>query len=164
MTAPDYFTWAGDDDNDPRRPSTDDLGGDEKEDNAAYPPDPVTMPTAAGWNQQVQQIAALAKMASACKLDVRYTAGAPAIYAAVTPNPDITVATFTVTDSGTGVVLIEWPANTFPPERIRPNGLTIHSADATAKTGHVERTANGIRVRLFAVSTAADLDFTVCLD
>jgi hypothetical protein len=165
MSAPDFLTWEGNgDDEDPRRPSTDDLGGDEKEDEADFPPDDVEHFTAGGWNQKVMQIAAMARVAAACKIKVEFSGGTPAITDVTSPSSSVTAATFTVTDEGTGVTLIEWPANTFPPHACAPTGLTPFSADATAKTAHAEEVTDGVRVRTFAVSTAADVDFSICIN
>lgn len=161
MTAPSFLTWEGGDDEDPRRPSTDDLGGDQKEDDAEFPPDPVEHFTAAGWNQLVKQVAALAKVAPACKLEVRFNAGAPYVARVTAPSGDVAADTFTVTDDGTGITTIEWPANTFPPHQLSPSGLTFLSSLTTRVEGHVEEVTNGVTVYTFSNGAAADIAFTL---
>lgn len=161
--AAEHLTWEGSDDEDPRRPSTDDLGGDEKQDEDEFPPDDVTDPTATGWNQIVKQIAAIAKVTPSAKLEGRFNAGAPYLARVTAPSSNVTTETFTVTDEGTGVTLIEWPAGTFPPDQISPNGLTLLSALTTRLEAHAEEVSNGVRIRTFSNGTAADVDFTICI-
>ena len=161
MTAPSFLTWDGGDGEDPRRPSTDDLGGDQKEDDAEFPPDPVEHLTADGWNQVVKQLAALSRVASACKLEVRFNSGTPYVARVTAPGSNVEVATFTVTDNGTGVTTITWPANTFPPHQLSPSGLTLLSSLTTRVEGHVEDVANGVKVYTFSNGTAADIAFTL---
>lgn len=134
----------------PRRPSTDDLGGDEKLDDAEFPPDPVEHPTAAGHNQLVKVTAGLAKTAAACKLEVDFNSGVPFVKAASALSSLVSLATFgTPTDNGTGDTTVTWPANTFPPETVSPNGLTLYSSATQPTAGQVEKVTNGIRVRTF---------------
>lgn len=163
MPAADYLTWDGDGgSNLPRRPSTEDLGGDDKVNDAEYPPDDVEHPTADGWNQKVKQIAALSKVAEACKIEVRYNAGAPFIARVTAPGTNIVTTTFTVTDMGVGDTKIEWPANTFPPHQLSPTGLTALSTGLAV--GSVEEITNGIRVRMFDLLGPADVGFTIELN
>jgi hypothetical protein len=166
MSAPEYLTWEGDSEDDvaPRRPSTDDVGGDAKEDDAEFPPDDVVHFTSAGWNQKAKQIPAIAKVAAACKLEVRITAGAPAVSRVSSPSSLVEPATFTPTDEGTGDTSVEWPEDTFPPHVCSPTGLTFLSSSASSVTGHVEEIANGIRVRTFIAGVAADVDWTITIN
>jgi hypothetical protein len=161
MTAPDFLTWTGDEDNAPRRPSTDDLGGDQKQNHARYLPNPTTQPTAEGWNQQVKQIAAHSQVVDAARIDVDFTAGVPAVVAVASPSPSITTDSFELTDEGTGIVLIEWEPDLMPPAQIAPRGPFIRSALTTRCEGHIEPVTNGVRVRLFSNGTVADLNFSI---
>lgn len=163
MAAATELTWNGPGSDDPRRPSVDDLGGDQKQDNAEYPPNEVEHYTAAGWNQLVDQVAALAKVAASCKLEVRFSGGTPSVVRVSCPGTNITTATFTVTDNGTGDTTVEWPANTFPPHACSPTGLTlISSAIGDAFSGHVSEVTNGIRVQTFEnPDTQTDVDWTI---
>ena len=165
MAAADFLTWDGDSGNgiNPRRPSTDDVGGDNKQDDPEYPPDPDEHFTADGWNQKAKQIPALAKVAAACKLRVRFTAGAPAILQATGPRSTVAPGIFTVTDNGVGDTSITWAANYFPAHVCSPTGFTfIGSATPTTAFSHqVEEITNGIRVRTFDGSTPTDLDFAL---
>ncbi len=159
MPAAEFTTWNGDPDNDeaPRRPSTDDLGGDQKEDDAEFPPDDVEHFTAAGWNQIVQQIAAMARVAAACKVELRFDSGDPYIARATAPSDNVSADTFTVTDEGAGVTLIEWPAETFPAHQCSPTGLTLFSSSTSVVTGHLEEVTNGVRVRTHVAGVATDV-------
>ena len=141
----------------PRRPGTDDLGGDQKLDDAEFPPDPVEHPTAAGHNQNVKVVVALARTAAACKLEVDFNgSGVPFVKAVTALGSAVAIATFgTPADNGTGDTSVSWPANTFPIEGISPNGLTLYSSSTQPTTGHVEKLTNGIRVRTFLWSGSA---------
>lgn len=150
MAAPTYLTWDGGDGSLPRRPSADDLGGDEKLDNDEKPPDDGEHFTAGGWNQKVKQLKALARVASPAKIEVRFDGGgAPFVNGFTAAGTLITGATFAPTDNGNGDTTIAWPANTFPVADVPPNALTLYSAGTSPITGHVEVLTNGIRVRTF---------------
>lgn len=167
MAAPSFNTWEGGVGDAgpelPRRPSTDDLGGDAKQDNAKYPPDDVEHFTAAGWNQLVKQAAALARVTPACVLEIRFSGGAPYVARCSAASANVSIATFgTPTDNGTaGDTTIAWPADTFPPAVLSPSGLTLLSSSTAVLDGHVEEVANGIRVRTKSGGVAADIPFTI---
>ncbi len=165
---PSWNTWEGglgDEGQElPRRPSTDDLGGDDKQDNNEAPPDDVEHFTAQGWNQLVKQVEALARVASSCKLEVRYDAGTPYVNRCSSPSKSVTKATFTVVENSTGDVSITWPADTFPPAVISPHGLTLLSSASAVVDGHVEEITNGIRVRTRSGGSVAEVPFTICLN
>jgi hypothetical protein len=165
MSASLHNTWEGNgDDEDPRRPSTEDLGGDEKEDDAEYPPDDVEHPTAAGWNQKVKQIVAISRVTDVARLHVTFSGGTPSVNRVTAPSGNVTTATFDVTDEGTGVTLIEWNAGTFPPEEMAPHALTLLSSGTSRLEGHVDDSVtNGVRVYTFSNGTAADVNFVLAL-
>jgi hypothetical protein len=165
MSAAEHLTWDGDgDDESPRRPSTDDLGGDQKQDDAEYPPDPVEHYTAGGWNQIVRQLAALAKVTAAAKLEVRFDSGAPYIARVSSPRSDVEIDTFTVVDNGDGDVSVTWPADTFPPHACSPTGLTLISSASAVVDGHVEEITNGIRVRTRSGGSATNVPWTITIN
>jgi hypothetical protein len=147
-----------------RRPSVDDAGGDQKVDDAAYPPDPKEHATAAGWNQQSMQIAAMAKVVGACKLEVRFNAGVPFLQRVSAPGNNVLLETFTVTDNGTGDTTITWPAYTFPEHICSPTGLTLFSNSTSVVAGHVEEVTDGIRVRTFVAGVASNVPFTITIN
>lgn len=165
MSNPTWNTWDGGVGEDgaelPRRPSVDDLGGDQKQDNYDYPPDDVEHFTARGWNQLVKQVAALAKVASSCKIEVRFDGGAPAVVRFSSPRSGLTLATFQPTDNGIGDTTITWPADTFPAPVCSPTGLTLFSNAGAVVDGHVEEVTNGIRVRTRSGGSAADIPWTI---
>lgn len=163
IDAPAYLTWDGDSANGvpPRRPSVVDAGGDQKQDDSAYPPDPIEHPTAPGWNQKAKQIPALARVAPVCKLGVGFNSGAPFVSHCASPGTNVFTSTFTVTDNGTGDTTITWPAGTFPASVCPPTGLTLVSSSTSVSAAHVEQVTNGIRVRTFLGGSAADVPFTI---
>lgn len=163
MSAPNFNTWNGgigaDGPELPRRPSVDDLGGDQKQDNNEAPPDDQEHFTAGGWNQKVKQISASARVTASCLLDVQFDGSAPFLAAFSCPRDNLTSATFTLTDNGTGDTSITWPADTFPPHVISPSGFTPFGSAVV--DGRVEKITNGIRVRTRSAGSAADVPFTI---
>ncbi len=147
----------------PRRPSVDDLGGDEKQDDDEFPPDPVEHPTAAGHNQQVQVVAALSRVAAACKIEIRFNAGVPYMARVTALGTAVAIATFTVADNGTGITTVTWPANTFPPHAVSPSGLTflVDADTADVISGHVFEVTNGVKIRTKQAGSAANIAFAL---
>ncbi len=169
MSAPEFCVFDGGTSDEgtelPRRPSTDDLGGDDKLDDADFPPDPVEHPTAAGHNQIVKVIAGLSRTAAACKLEIDFSGGAPFVKDAGGLSSNIIQATFeTPTDNGNGDTTVSWPADTFPPAIVSPNGLTLYSSSTQVVAGHVQKLTNGIRVRTFVNGVATDVPWSINLN
>lgn len=118
MSAPTYLTWRGDVANgvNPYRPAVGDLGGDQKLNDADHPPEPGD-PDASEWNQAMGQIAALAGVAPAALIDVRFSGGVPSVFAVYSANPDLTIADITCQDTATGKVTLIIPATKLPDVR-----------------------------------------------
>lgn len=143
----------------PRRPSLEDVGGATMEDDQARPPDPVTMPTAAKFNQHDRQIAAAHRVLPVLVLSLRFSSGAPIIDSFTTLSTLPVTGTFTVVDNGTGDTSITWPANTFPTPAVKPKGgVNGPTLGACAP----ELITNGVRIRTVNMSNVAtDLPCTV---
>lgn len=158
----EYLTWQGDPANNvtPHRPSADDMGGDALKDDDNDPPIANEMPTAGGWNQKVKQLEAIARTVASAFVEVDFSAGAPFVARVSSPNPDVIVESFTVTDNGTGDVTLEWSADLFPPEVCGPSGLTFYGNGTQPVTGHIEKISGGVRVRTFVNGAAADVSFS----
>lgn len=142
----------------PRRPSLDDLGGAAYEDDQQYPPDPLTMPSAAMENQNEMVLYGLAKMGATALVYVKFTGGTPAIDTLVSPGNLLEIADFTITDNGDGDTSVVVAANKIPamlPFNIAqpiPTGTGVWSANGRSiSLGWRVETYNGI--------TAADCDF-----
>lgn len=109
------------DDDPPHRASLDELGGGAKENNAAFPPDPVRHPTAEEFNQFGRQLEALNRVMPLAVLWVRINAGTPSIVTVQAVGSGVSVSSFTVTDVGVGETRITWktgagqPAGALPP-------------------------------------------------
>lgn len=164
MTAPDYNTWEGDVGNgvNPRRPSTDDLGGDELEDDVKRPPTPGEHPTAGGWNQKVKQVSSIARVVAAAIIDVA-NSGTPAISSVFGPNENLVPGDFTITDMGTGVTKIEPAAGKLPVQTWSPWVQILgNNGGGTNTPGHtIEKIATGWIVRTFRNNAAVDVDFVL---
>lgn len=156
MTIPSESTWeiVGA----PRRPSIDDLGGAAFVDDQKFPPDPETMPSALMENQNEKQVAALARVVPSLVLSIRFSGGTPSVDQFSACSGLVSSGTFTVTDVGTGITKIEWPANTFPTPIAKPKGGVT---GATVGQCAVEAITNGMTIRTTnAAGAAADLPAT----
>lgn len=163
MAAPDYLTWDGSValNEAPRRPSTDDLGRDDLEDDLEEPPNETTDPTAAGWNQRSKQIAAISKTTDTIRISVGFSSGAPFVSKIATPQSTLVTGDLTVVDNATGDTTITWAANTLPAALVEPHGATLNTAHGSI---WAEAVANGVRVHTANLAgSATDLPFTVCI-
>jgi hypothetical protein len=112
----------------PRRPSLDDLGGAAKQDDAAFPPDPVTMATAENWNNFAHSLEAYGKVLPFAVIEVRFALGVPFIANVQSLRSSLTAASFTApVDNADGDTTISWAsiANQFPPVNIQPSATLI---------------------------------------
>lgn len=163
---PKFLTWDGDPENNipPRRPSTDDVGGADKEDDLEFPPDPQLHPTADGWNQKALQIPAMARVTASLKLELRYDGTSPYLARVTGPRSSLAPDQFTVDEVSEGVVEVTWPANFLPPHQCAPTGLTLLSDSTSPTAGHVMEITNGIRVRTFEAGSVARVPFAIAIN
>jgi hypothetical protein len=155
-----YLSWDGDPDEAilPHRVSTDNMGGDDLEDDVANPPQQGD-PNSASWNAKVRETAALAKTAAAAKVTINFSAGAPVFELWIAAG-SITTDDLTLTDAGTGITELTWPENSFPPASVWPHGLTLHAEG----TGFAVNITNGLRVTTKSLAeTLTNIAFTVCI-
>jgi hypothetical protein len=158
----DTLSWdldAGD--GGPRRPSLDDLGGAQLEDDDPNP-NP-SEPSAAPLNQMTLQASAIAKVIHAAVLFVEFTAGAPALTQLSAAGSLVNFGTFTVTDNGNGDTTITWPAQSSPPTVPLPVANSIATAASTsARIITTTAATNGVRVRTWnSAGTATDTNFAL---
>lgn len=160
----DYFVFDGDGDNLPRRPGSDDVGGYAKEDDQAYPPDPVTMPTASDWNQIARLVLAFGRVCPVLVLSIDFDAGTPFVSGFAAASETLTADDITVTKTGTGVVRIAWPTDTLPPLATQPiAGLTGTTNSATALV-ILDEANSRMDVKTFdAAGVALDAKFSVMM-
>jgi hypothetical protein len=145
----------------PRRPSLDDLGGAQLEDDDPNP-DP-SEPSADPFNQMTMQASAIAKVVNAALVNVQFTAGTPAVAQVTAAGSAVDVPTFTLTDNGNGDTTVTWPAQSSPPTVPLPVANAIATAVSTSSR-LITTTAvtNGVRVRTWnAAGTATDTDFSL---
>jgi hypothetical protein len=145
----------------PRRPSLDDLGGGQLEDDDPNP-DP-GQPSAAPLNQATMQAAALAKVIHAAVISVEFAAGVPSIAQLTAAGTNVNVGTFTVTDNSPGDTTISWPAQSSPPTVPPPVANAIATANSTsARIITTTPVTNGVRVTTWNVAeVATDTNFTL---
>ncbi|MBA2687506.1 MAG: hypothetical protein H0U64_05350 [Gemmatimonadaceae bacterium] len=157
MSAPAYLTWRGDVANgiNPYRPAVSDFGGVDKLNDAAYPPSP-NEPSAEEWNQIVGQLAAFAQVLPAARIDVRFSAGVPSVFAVYSANSDLVVGDVTCTDTGTGIVTLSILASKLPDPRW---GNAVPQATGN-NTGLAFRNgAQSLRCEIRTAGTLADVNF-----
>lgn len=143
----------------PRRPGTNDFNGIAKVDDAAFAPDPTTMPNAAEWNTIELLLLAVTRVVPVVILSV-IGGGAPTINNFPSASANVVIGTFTVVRNSAGNISITWPANTFPPSACAP------MAHLNAGPGmiHAVATANGVNIFTYnSAGTATDLSFTVAV-
>jgi len=156
---PDFLVYNGDPDNgiNPYRPGIDDVGGDQKQDDADFPPDPVTMFTAADFNEHSQLLVALCKVTPATLLKVS-NSGTPAITGVRAANSLLLSTDFDVTDHGAGDTEISCPAS----KLMQPFAALVFSqaAEDFRTSARINATNNGIRIETRNSSgTLVDVDF-----
>lgn len=133
----------------PRRPSLADLGGAAKQDDAAYPPDPLTMVTAQNWNQFARFIEGAGKFQPFVAIEVRFAAGVPYIAAVTSMRSTLEVTSFVApTDNGAGDTTVSFAAiaGQFPPANMPPEAYLIGDGDMRYPTTDTS-VANTVRVR-----------------
>lgn len=159
MASPEFYVFDGDPDNavPPRRPGIDDVGGAAKEDDQAFPPDPVTMPTANDENQQERILVGLGKMTDTAKVYVKFIAGVPTIYAIRGAGNDLVASDFTPTDVETGKTKIACPSSKIIPP-LFGKAFPQATGDNTA-VAYVSGSGEEITVETRTGGALADVDF-----
>lgn len=142
----------------PRRPTIDDVGGGEYEDDADFPPDPGD-PDADSANQLGLLAVASHGTLEHTKLYVTVPGGTPTGSAIKSLRDDLLVGDFTLTDNGAGDTSIahtggKLPADSFPAEAY-PVG------DAGDCTITVASITNGWRVKARVAGTLTDTPFVL---
>jgi hypothetical protein len=102
----------------PRRPSLDDMGGGDYENDTEFPPGPDD-PNAHDLNQMAKQVVAFAMLGAAVAIHVTFSGGTPSIASVQCVRADVNPASFVVTDNGDGDTSIthtggKLPAATWP--------------------------------------------------
>ncbi|WP_394849714.1 hypothetical protein LZC95_19955 [Pendulispora brunnea] len=98
----------------PRRPGLSTFNGAAKADDAEFPPDPKTMPSAAEYNALCRLVIAYGKVVPVAIVDVAFTGGAASVQRFVAAGSHVTTASFTVQRTGPGDTDVLWPEDAFP--------------------------------------------------
>lgn len=154
MPAPNSSTF---DMSPPQRPGKEHFNDISKEDDTNEPPDPNTQPNAAEWNTIEFTLLSVGRVVPTVVISI--VGGDPPSLASFTAAPKATVTgSFNITRTGAGNVLIEWPANMFPPSVARP----VASLNAGPGMIHAVMEGDGVRVHTYnSAGAATDLSFTV---
>lgn len=148
----------------PRRPTEEDFGGTEQEDDALFPPNPKLHPTADGWKGHTRMLAAAWRMLPVCRLPITFSGSAPAKGVPQAGDPDITSTTFTLADNGPGDTTITWPADTFPASTMPPQAFVNDPAHGSWLQPTCEPVTNGVRVKTKnGAGVLTDIHFTISI-
>lgn len=140
----------------PARPSLDDLGGADLEDDQEYPPDPETDPTAAAWNQRARVHSAHAKVVPVMLLSVRFVAGAPTVEDFSSTSSTLVAGDLVITDNGDGDTSVAVPADTLPLPIAKPMLSIWEDVEIDRQRAvYVSATEVRVKTKLGAVGTDA---------
>lgn len=159
MTSPNFNTYDADPANgiNPYRPSLNDVGGGQKQDDSQYLPDPVTMFTAADFNEIGQLCVAFGKVTPGALLFV-VNAGTPAITGLRAAGSLIVAGDFTVIDHGAGDTEITCPATKIM-QPFAALGFSQAAGDFRV-SARVNGTNDGIRIETRnSAGTLTDMNF-----
>lgn len=141
----------------PRRPGVDDYNDCAKEDDAAFPANPLTMPTAPEYNELCAHDVVYGRMTPNATISIA-SGATPSVLDFTAAPSDVVLATFAVTRNAAGDVSITWPANTFPPALTRPKAFLNNGPGMI----WADNITNGVRVKTYDKGGAlTDTDFTV---
>mgnify|MGYP001381364014 CR=1 FL=1 len=163
MAAKAYLTYNGDPPNSiaPFRPTKDDFGGDELQDDQEYPPDPQTQPTADAWNQKVAVEAAHARVVPVLIVGIKFTAGAPVVEWFSTVSETLVSGDLTITDNAAGDTSIEWPADTLPPPLAAPEASVYEDVEIDRVRAYPITLGARVKTKLGATGTDASFQLKV---
>lgn len=136
----------------PRRPSLADLGGAAKRDDAKFPPDPTSMPTAQNWNFFARELEAIGKFLPFLVVTVDMLSGTPTLVyvASARSSIDLTflqaIAGLLV-DNGPGDTTFDYTtiASIFPPPT-RPPQVDLIGATGARYPGVSQPTTTSVRI------------------
>lgn len=166
MSASTTYTFEGTAENPARRPSLDDIGGDELEEHPQFPPNKSgKMPYADQLNERARQIRGAAGTGAFCTLHVRFAAGAPTIESVQARNSALSAGDFTLTDNADGDTTIEWLSYKLPPLVLAKLSLyqdvEIDRQRVYSTTSSSPSTKTAVRVKTKLGATPTDCAFVV---
>lgn len=154
----------------PARPSLADLGGAAKRDDARFPPDPTSMPTAQNWNFFARELEAIGKFLPFLKVVIDLNSGTPTLtyVASARSSIDLTFLQAIVgllVDNGPGDTTFDYTsiANIFPPPTFPPE-VALIGATGARYPGVSQPTSTSIRVvTQDGGGAAVDYSFTLMI-
>ncbi len=158
MAAASSFTYDADP---PRRPSLEDLGGADYEDDAAFPPDRTTMPNALEHNERARNQAALNRVTPTALLHVIFTGGDPVAAAVRAMRSSISAEAFTLDDNGDGDTSITWDPSLLPAVAIPPSVDVVEDVEIDRARAFIIE--NGVRVVTKLGATGTDCAFVLTI-
>ncbi len=154
----DWFSFDGDGgSNGPRRPSLDDLGGDQKINKTATPPG-VTGPSAEEWNERTRLVQAMAGICPVLAGTIDFVAGAPVWVKFWCINTTVAKEDVTLSDNGVGDTTITYPEGKLPVSMMDPFPVMNEDTAATTISAVLDEATRTIRVKTWDESAAAGVD------
>ena len=158
MSTPEHYVYDGDGGSvAPRRPSLDDVGGGAKANDAKYPPDPETMPTAEDENQAENLLVGLCEVAPTLSVHVTFSGGTPQLAAFAKMATNIVSGDITLTDDATGQTSITLASGKLPVTAMPPSIQVYGEVDRV----WAEAVTGGWRVHTKLGATYTDVAFKI---
>jgi hypothetical protein len=154
MTSPLYSVFEGDGGvNAPKRPTAlVDLGGLSFTDNIKFPPKDREHLSSSDFMQATRCEEAIARMIPVMRVELSLATGAVSVTSVVAVNSALTTTNVTVTETGSGLYTVQWPASMLPAANGRATATTTYSGQwLIAYAGTVSATS----VELDIIDTAA---------
>ena len=142
---------------DPHRPSLDNLGGNGKVDDQAYPPSSEE-PSADEWNRKAELLALLGGVMPVLKVTIGFAGGTPQVDHFWCANSSVSSGDLTLTDNAAGDTTIQWPASKLPPAAFDPDATMNENTNATTISAVLDEPTRTVRVRTIDESAAAGVD------
>lgn len=146
-----------------RRPGISDVGGAAYLDDATYPPDPDTMPSADALNQWQRQIVALAKVAPVARLSVAWDGSSYLLTQVQGCGANVVAGAFTLTRIAAGHCRIEWATDLLPASAGAP-AAALNKASAITSSAAIAASLTlptQLDVYIVENGVATDLPFVV---
>jgi hypothetical protein len=154
----------------PRRPSLADLGGAAKQDDAQFPPNPLTMATAQNWNAFARSIEAWGKVVPFLVVTVDMLSGTPTLVGVQSVRSTFTLSYLQgivglLVDNGPGDTTFDYTsiANQFPPPTRAPQ-VDLSGSTPVRYPAVYQPTLTSIRIETESAGGAAtDISFTLTI-
>jgi len=145
----------------PRRPSLEDLGGDDYEDDPEFPPDKTTMPNADEHNERARNQTGINRVLYVALLHVTFSGGNPSIANVRGMRTALVSGDFVVTDNAAGDTSITWASSVLPASPVPPTVSLAQDVEIDRVRAYL--ITNGVRVKTKLGATGTDCGFVLLI-